>query len=294
MTIWPPTQMRRRQHVQGQAERVQAGGEHGGPVAVRATCPASAGSRFSAKATGPSRASAEENTTPTASWLIFHPSDSGTSAARSITLLEYRTANGALAAIRSARARASASRELGRDDLVDQPECLGPPGVDGVAGHGQFECDGDRESFGQPQEAAGAGDQTPLRLGDAEHGVFRRHHQVAREHDLEPTGQGGAVDGGDDRLGEAPLREAAESTAGPHDVAALAGGKGLEIHAGAEGLVAAPGDDHHPAFVVVGQLVHGRRHGPAHGAVDGVARLGTVDGEDLDVPPALPQHFVSH
>ena len=167
-------------------------------------------------------------------------------------------------------------------------------GVDGVAGHGQFERHGHRESFGQPQEAAGAGDQTPLRLGDAEHGVLRRHHQVAGEHDLEPTGQGGAVDGGDDRLGEAPLREPAESTAGPHDVAALAAGEGLEVHAGAEGLVAAPGDDHHPAFVVVGQLVHGRRHGPAHRAVDGVARLGTVDGEDLDVPPALPQHFVSH
>ena len=35
-------------------------------------------------------------------------------------------------------------------------------------------------------------------------------------------------------------------------------------------------------------------HGLAHGAVDGVARLGPVDGEDLHVPAAFPQHFVCH
>jgi hypothetical protein len=46
------------------------------------------GGRFSANAMGPSMASAEENTTPTASALIFQPSASGSSAARFMTLLE--------------------------------------------------------------------------------------------------------------------------------------------------------------------------------------------------------------
>ena len=55
-----------------------------------------------------------------------------------------------------------------------------------------------------------------------------------------------------------------------------------------------PGDDHDPAVGVLGQLVHDAGHGLAHGAVDGVARLGPVDGEDLDVAAAFPQHFVCH
>ena len=64
----------------------------GASTAPRPTLPAylpcQLGGRFSAKATGPSMASAEENTTPTASALIFQPSASGTSAARFMTLLE--------------------------------------------------------------------------------------------------------------------------------------------------------------------------------------------------------------
>ena len=60
----------------------------GQEASTRATCPASWAARFSAKAIGPSMASAEENTTPTASALIFQPSASGTSAACFITLFE--------------------------------------------------------------------------------------------------------------------------------------------------------------------------------------------------------------
>ena len=73
---------RRRQDVQGQADGVEGRGRAPGYL------PCQFGGRFSAKATGPSMASAEVNTTPTASALIAQPSASGTSAARFITLFE--------------------------------------------------------------------------------------------------------------------------------------------------------------------------------------------------------------
>ncbi len=114
------------------------------------------------------------------------------------------------------------------------------------------------------------------------------------EHDLETAGQGGAVHRGNERLGEVALGQPAEAAAGPHDVAALAAAEGLEVHAGAESLVAAPRHDDHPTVGILGQLVHETRHGQAHRPVDGVARLGTVDGEDLDMPHAFPQHYVGH
>ena len=190
--------------------------------------------------------------------------------------------------MRSASATASASSAAGGHDLVDEAEGVGPLGVDGVAGHGQLERDGHRQPLGHPDQAAGAGDQPPLGLGDAEGGVLGGDHQVAREHDLEAAGQRRAVDGGDDRLGEVALGQPAEAAARPHDVPALAAAEGLEVHAGAEGLVAAAGDDDDPAVGVLGQLVHGGGHRLAHGAVDGVARLGPVDGEDLHVARGVP------
>ena len=116
-------------------------------------------------------------------------------------------------------------------------------------------------------------------------------HQVAREHDLAPAGQGRTVDGGDDRLGEVALGDAAEAALGPHDVAGLAGGERLQVHAGAERLVPGAGDDDHPAVVVGLELVEGGRESPRDGPVDGVAGLGPVDGEDLDVTPAFAEQF---
>src|SRR5664280_7253 len=54
------------------------------------------GFRFSAKATGPSMASAEPKTSGTAALLISQPCASGSSPACFITRLDARTANGAV------------------------------------------------------------------------------------------------------------------------------------------------------------------------------------------------------
>ncbi len=60
----------------------------GGSIERLRYLPCQLGGLFSAKATGPSMASADEKTTPTAAPLIFQPSDSETSAACFMTLLE--------------------------------------------------------------------------------------------------------------------------------------------------------------------------------------------------------------
>ena len=52
----------------------------------------------------------------------------------------------------------------------------------------------------------------------------------------------------------------------PMMLAGLAGGEGLEVHAGAEGLVPGAGDDDHPAVVVGLELVEGRARMPGETA----------------------------
>ena len=232
-------------------------------------------------------ASAEEKTTRTASALIAQPSDSGTSAAALHHVLRIAHGQWRIGGDAIGQRERLGQQRLGRHDPVDEAEGVGPLGVDGVTGHGQFERHRHGQPLGHADQSARPGDEPTLGLGDAEGGVVGGHHQVAREHDLEAAGQRRAVDGRDDRLGEVALGQAAEAAAGPHDVAALTAAEGLEVHAGAERLVAAAGDDDHPAVGVLGQLVHDGGHRLAHGAVDGVARLGPVDGQDLHVARAV-------
>jgi hypothetical protein len=157
-----------------------------------------------------------------------------------------------------------------------------------------IEGDGQREALRHADQPAGAGDQTPLGLGDAERGVVGRHHQVAREHDLEPSREGRPVDGRDERLGEVTLGDSGETPVGADDGPALARREGLQVHAGGERLVPRTGEDDDPRLGVVGQFVKDRGHCLGHGTVDGVACLGPVDGEDRDVPAPFPQHLVCH
>ena len=121
-----------------------------------------------------------------------------------------------------------------------------------------------------------------------------RHDEVAREHDLEAPGQAEPLTAAMIGLGNWRVPETGEAAGRSRDLRPLAVGKRLEIHAGAERLVARSGDDDHPAVGVFAQFVHDRRHGAAYRAVDGVAGLGSVDGEDLDVPSTFPQDFIGH
>ncbi len=164
----------------------------------------------------------------------------------------------------------------------------------GISGHAHFQGDGHGQPLGHADQPAAAGDQAALGFGDTEDGVLDRHHEVAGQHDLETTGQGRPIDGGDDRLGEDTGGDAGEATLAVDDAATLAGGERLEVHAGAEGLVAGPGDDDHPAVIIGLEVIHDLGHALADRPVDGVALIGAVDGHDFDVPVTLSQYFVGH
>jgi hypothetical protein len=169
----------------------------------------------------------------------------------------------------------------GLDELVHEPEVVGPLGVDGVTRQGELHGDVAGEGAGQAEQAARGGHQRALHLGDAEAGVGRGHDQVAGEDDLGATGQGGAVDGGDERLGALAGGDAAEAAPLRLEVGGLAAGDGLEVGAGPV-FSAGAGDDADPDVLVLLQPVEPLLHGPGHVAVHGVAGLGAVDGEDGD------------
>ena len=80
----------------------------------------------------------------------------------------------------------------------------------------------------------------------------------------------------------------------PDDVAALAAAEGLEVHAGAERLVAAPGDHDDPAVRVVGQLVHGAAIAWLTPPLMALRASGRLMVRISTCPAAFPQHFVCH
>ena len=166
------------------------------------------GGRFSMKAVRPSEKSSERIATPMPSIDIFQPTSSGALVASRTILRDSRTATGALAQICSAREMASSRAWPGLDEPVDEPEVVGPGGVDRVAREGELHGDVERDLAAEAEQAAGAGDERPLHLGDAEGGRGGRHHQVAGQHDLGAAGQRRAVDRRDDRLGALPLDDA--------------------------------------------------------------------------------------
>src|SRR5262249_23440621 len=97
----------------------------------------------------------------------------------------------------------------------------------------------------------------------------------------------GAVHGGDERLRERALRDTAEAAPLRHQLEAATGCHHLEVGSGGEHRSAA-GDDDRPDLFVGLELVERALDAPRHVAVHGVAGLGTVDREDLDLAAALP------
>ena len=164
--------------------------------------------------------------------------------------------------MRSASASASVSTCSPGTTLLTSPRAAARVGVDRVARHGQLERDGRGQSLGQPDEAAGPGDEAPLGLGDAEHGVVGGHHQIAGEHDLEPPASAEPLTAAMTGLGKSRWVIPPKPPWPLMMVGALATAERLEIHAGAEGLVATAGDHDHRAVVVLDQVVEGGRDAP--------------------------------
>jgi hypothetical protein len=110
--------------------------------------------------------------------------------------------------------------------------------------------------------------------------MIGHEHHVAGQHDLQAAAHGGAVDRGDDRLGEAPelgdAGEAARPEAALRIVVALAvealGGDLLQVPAGREDALAGAAEDRDAQIRAVLERAQLGIDGPAEGMVDGVGR----------------------
>ena len=113
--------------------------------------------------------------------------------------------------------------------------------------------------------------------------MLGRHHQVAGQREFGAAGQRLAVDGRDPGLAALAVDEARETAALGAQRAAAAGRDLLEVGAGAEGVRARAGQHHDPGVLVGLCRVDRGLEAGRDRAVDGVAGLGPVDGDDRDV-----------
>jgi hypothetical protein len=153
-----------------------------------------------------------------------------------------------------------------------------PPGEDEVEGLPLA------DEPGQAHGAAVDEGHTPPPAEHPEHRVVGHHPQVAPERELEATGDGVPLDRGDHRLGEDAPRRSHRAVAidrDPVHAGAARLGHRLEVGTGAERAARAREHHHREVGVAleplarVDQRVRGR-------AIDRVAGLGPIDGDDRD------------
>ena len=227
--------------------------------------PCQTGSRFSANAVAPSRASSEPKTGPAISaWLLpgLAPRSSRAALRRSASRRStrerrrWRDRGGQLE--RGVDAPPGSASRLTRPTACARSASIGSP----VSASSIARWYGIRR--GRRISAPPAATSAALDLGDAEAGVARGDDQVADERDLEAAGDGEALDRRDQRLRGGALRDPGEAAV--PDVRALAGDERLQVHAGAE-RAAGAGEHADPQLVVAVELVerggHARR--PARG-----------------------------
>ncbi len=159
---------------------------------------------------------------------------------------------------------------------------MGSFGRDRITGEDQLGRDVAGECHRETEEATGGGDERTLHLGHPETSVGRRDDQITRQDDLGAAGQRRAVDGGDQRLGANPLDESGEPALLGAHLSSGAARDGLEIGARTEHR-AGTGDDADPDVVVRFDVVDGGFDPLRNVAVDRVAGLGSVDGDEADV-----------
>ena len=120
------------------------------------------------------------------------------------------------------------------------------------AGEEHLERDSPRDQAREALGAARAREQSELDLGDAEPGGVGRGAEVAREGQLEPAAERGAVDGGHRRFG-VPLEPVEDIGEGAHEPGEPGGtvepGELVDVGAGAERAPLA-GHDERPHRVV--------------------------------------------
>ena len=198
---------------------------------------------------------------------------------------------------RHRRARGDLRRKLERrgerlpvvDQAVDQAEVLGASRVERCPGANELHRHRLRETARQPEHAAAARGKPAAHLRQAEPGALARGDHVAGEHDLEPAAERPAFHRGDQRLGRRPLDNAAEAPRGVPDL--LPGREHLQVHARAEGGARAV-QHADPQFGRAVEQVERAGDAGRDRAVDGVALLRPVDGDDQDAVFAADQNVV--
>ena len=192
-----------------------------------------------------------------------------------------RRQNWGSAASWRARATATARASPGRDDAVDEADGEGLGRRHGAAGEDEVHGAAVADDPGQAHRAEVAQRDPEAAAEDAEDGVLGGDAQVAPQRQLDPAGDGVALDRRDDGLGE-------RETGGAHGPGSLVGdgpavalGHRLEVGAGAERTLG-PGEDGDGLPVVGVEGQEGLAQLVGADAVDGVAALGAVDGDDGD------------
>ena len=133
----------------------------------------------------------------------------------------------------------------------------------------------------QPDGAAVDQGHAPAPAVDAEDGVACRDAQIAPHRQLEPAGDGVALDRRDDRLREQHAARAHGAVAVHGDAVAAAFRDALQVRPGAER--AARAGEHRDGEGVVGvEAPEGVGEQRRRRSVDGVAYPRTVDGDDGD------------
>ena len=181
-------------------------------------------------------------------------------------------------------------RLLGLAQPADEAELVGALGRDRLAGEDGFHGGGATDRPRQTEQAAGAGDEVALHLGEPERRPSRGDHEVTGQDDLAASRGRQTVDCGDHRLVPLAVGEAGETTLLRRDAGARRGVDGLEVGTRAEDRTIARegGRDHaDPYLGVFFEAVERRLEISRDLAVDRVARFGPVQREDADASPCL-------
>ena len=193
---------------------------------------------------------------------------------------------------RAARQESGESQGLrqqvgGGDDAVHQADAQRMRGVDAPAREDELHGVAETHDAREPHAAAVAGVEAPVHVLMGEFGVGRTEAQVAGLRELQPARDRVAVDRRHDRLvdGEAagdaaearPFREAPAEFG--RRAPGVVHGVGLEVGAGAEGLVASPGEHGDPRRVVRREFPPARDQPVVGREIERVHLVRPVDGD---------------
>ncbi len=201
------------------------------------------GSRFSANAVGPSRASSVP-IRARISWSFAAQASASAGTAPSRMPLGHPLAGlhrqRCVRRRSGGRARAPSPAPGPRATTsLTSPQRSAVAASIGSTGQDHLHRDLARQLLGESDQAPGRGDQSAAHLGEAEGRGVRRDREVGGEHQLGAAAERGAVDRGDHRLADRVVHHPGEPPRlGAGRVQALAPSDRLEVRAGAEGRLA--------------------------------------------------------